>query len=451
MKKTILWMLALVMIAMASCSKDSDSEILKTVPQNAGMVYLVNLPAINEKLKADGEAPISELLEATFGHQMEKEMKFFLGEDSPVDLDASMVFFFIDRNPVFSLYVKDEKGFRSALEDQMGITLKETNGVWSAPNGVIYQIGNQVWFTGGYSDITDVEIKKFSTLDKEKSILNLDAAKNLADKGSDVCMILNVNRLSSIDRDFANSAMALNMAFDDPNYITAFVNFDKGEVNGELTVLDSKGKPSALAFKPAKINVSKLKNYTGQGNVFVAMGIDPKVMSALLSKLQGFGLPSEVTSILGTLDGNIVISFDATTLQNSYGDPSMDMLFTFDSADNASRFAGQMASQAGSNVTYNIQGNEVLFSTGQIASFHIGNLASRFDGATLGIVANFENMGGLSSVAVSNFIKNASLMCHNDGEGIKIELKAETLKDKNSLATLIRLAGIATQQAYYDF
>ena len=442
MKKLVFGLFAALMVMMSSCGGSKEvQKILTTIPRDTKAAIVVDFAKINEKLDKEGSGSLQELIISAFGNEMDAEARYFLGDESPIDFNSSAVFFEFNEEGVYTFYVKDPKVFRDALVEKCDMSLIEKDGVWCDEDNKIFQLDNQVWVAISRYTLSASDVKDLASLSDSKSIMDLEAAKKMVDRNGDISFLGNLNAIGSSNREFAQMMMGLNMSFDDPAYVEADINFEEGKVVGSATILNSKGKIAKCAVSPSKIDMGELKSFSGRGNAFLAFNVNASMMDQALSKVRNMGIPEMVTDILGSLDGEIVISGDIATIGSSV--PSIDAMVTFDNASNASKYASMANAILPEGISLRADGRKMFLSIGNASGAGIESVADKFNGSAGGFAILLDQIPDPKVSVVSEFISAASIISKPAGDGVEMELNIDTKPGQNSLVTILKFAGMA--------
>lgn len=433
MKKTIFGLMAMMMLLIASCSKN-DTDILLSVPKDSQAVILVNTPAINDKLKAEGEESLGATLEKYLGQGLGPQASYVFGQDSPVDFDAPMVFFFEDYHPVYTFYVKDGSAFRQTMKDKFGVDATETTGVYVLSNGIMFQKGRQVWISPDSYLKTD-DVLLYANLKEDLSICSVKAAERLRSGKHDVNALIDIDLLLQLF-DNGNSSqykMMLNLMFNQPALLSAYIDFNSGNVKSEIKVLDKKGEEAKCAFIPSEINTEALKSFPGKGTIFGAIGLDSKFIGKIAGQLGMLGIPAETVETIKSLNGNMAFAL------NSNAD-SMMMMFTMTDEAAAGKAVPAITEQLGKeNVSVSAEGNIVYVSAGENTGTPFASYASRFKDSSVGFVVLLDQIQGTDSKIVAEYASVFTAMLEDDDDEFELHLTLDTAKDRNSLISLLEI------------
>lgn len=431
-----------MMLILSSCGGNVN-KILNTVPKESAIVMAADLSSINSKLQADGQT-LPELISSTMGSEFNDEGRFFLGEDSPLDFDSPLVAFDLNHNDmVVTFYVKDEGAFREAVSERGNINLREKDGIWFDDEySRMVMIGKQVWIGNSYRGLDPREIKALSVQDAGKSIMAHEAAKEVLGGGSDVAILANTSSMGRLDREMGRQLAMLEMVFDDPAFFGFEVNFEKGKAVAHGSVLDKKGKPSKMAYKLAKIDTGKLKDFKGKGAIFFASAIDPATVSQALDKMKGFNFPPDMTRVIKAINGNVAVSYNMDS-DNPYGDGTFSATVGFSDSQAANSFVEMLREMSDGEIAAKVSGDNVLFGFGNPTGVTVSEVANEFDGAVAGCAVITRELNYRGAALISDMVPSAHAVVKPKGDGIELEIVVNTTEGKNSLTTLFKLARIA--------
>lgn len=455
MKKVLFCFCACLAFVFSSCgNKGALEDLLKTVPKTTKFAMVIDLTTINEKLNAEDGKSLQGLISSSFGSQMDPQAKAILSDESSINFNAPAVVFEFNEQPVVSFYVKNETDFIKFSGEQ-GETLTKKDGIYVNSAEDLYLKDGQVWV----ARLSPSIVKNFSNLKKDNSFMSLKIADKMLDAGADVATGINISELGSIyDREAAQFVAALNLLFDDPQYAIATADFEKGKMMATLDVLNGKGDPSACAIHPANIDIASLSEFQAKGEVFGAIGIDTEFMQQVVSKIQAIGAPPAITTLLNTLEGNIVFSFDVSSYVNymnnlySYYDsydsstpsmPSFAVQFTFKSPGDAHQAVSLFSNDIPTGFNLQTNGNKVTLSCGNPMGVPITAVADYFKNASMGVAFTSQSMSNPKMQMLKDFITGGYLVWKNNGKGLSLELKLDTKKDQNSLITFFKLGSLA--------
>ena len=221
--------------------------------------------------------------------------------------------------------------------------------------------------------------------------------------------------------------MAIEAVFADAQSLNFTADFDKGEFETELSVLNSKGKPAKFLYPLEKINTKTIADANVSGSLVVAAAISKKAIAKFQKDAgeNSVSMMKEYARLIGCLDGTCVIVADekgsvsgriSTTGENTLGLQQMLNSFGFST---------------------NVDGKTLLLSKGTPAgSLSSADAAPLFKNAAAGVVMDGNAMG---SGAVK--LKSFSIMLVPDDGSVKVEVKTiSSDSGQNFLMTLLESA-----------
>ena len=443
MKKVFTLLAVCMLFLLPSCNKgahfkNAASETLSMIPKDSPAVFVFNLESITEKLSSDKSQDLSSLLEDAMGAREFARIEMLVNEGTPLDFSMPAVFFFIDDEPVLTFYIRNEKEFRRMLDEDFDQEMHQRNGVWISSDNEIFQIDNQVWITDSYNDLDANDIRKLKELSEKQSFASLDVAQDLLDLNSDISLLVNFNELDKSDRDVAQLFMALNAAFDNPEYGCVTVDFLDEKIVGEIAVLDKKGKPAPCAFSLKEIDLKSLKDFEGKGDAFFALGINSDMMTNIISSF-GNIMDYQSKEMLRSIDGTAVVALDLSDFQMNYRySPGVELMISTKDNSSATQCINLIQELLGSSVPgLYASGNKIIYTDSDSRGMKISEVADKFDNAYSAAYVSTKNIPQIN--IISNYIPSAYYVCKPDGKGMSINVTADTQEGQNSLVTLFEL------------
>lgn len=439
--KRYFYLLALIALTLAACSRHDSAGLLSTVPRDAETVTVFDIKSLSSDLGDEGRALITEIIDRgeKSGHRLPPEVAYLLSEDSQADFSAPAVTFQSGGSSITTFYLKDEGRFRKDIEACTGKTFSSTGKVYALDGNTVFTCEGQAWMTAEYPEVTAADIAVFTQLKEADCIMALECGPRLEGKG-DMLTLVNLDRLleGSWNRTYR---MILSMVIDDASYIFSTTDFEKGKMTNETLFLNHKNEPTNLALKLKKIDTGKLKEFTGKGNAFLALGVEPSMMHSLVRQAKMFGIvPSDIQDVLEQLDGNIVISAD---VRDKYEDvPPLCAMFTFKSAEAASKSLQTVqpyidAFMPDSHLFTDDKRLYIVYSSPEGSD--IGGMKDELKGATLGLTllpSFFQAMGGPHT---ADYIRGVNFRVTDDSKGARIETQILTPDDRNALPALLQM------------
>lgn len=306
-----------VMLLASACSKDSNgdvAELLKTVPADAGTVVSINARSIVEKAGCkveDGKITLSPDLQKSLASMKDMETKrkleMLLDGKSGISVTSVVIF---DRgyHRFITGLLDDPSAFKNFLASgDKKYQFKEKDGIEYAADVAIK--GNQFW-SRSVGSIDPLDVKEFTGMAENKSFFSTDYAARLVADNYDVKGLMALSSLMG-DAGFVKQAqtqMALQTIFSDAEYLDFTVDFKKGEMEANASVLTSKFKPAKCNFPLAKIDVDAVKAISGTGNVAFAVGASSKLVEKVNAMLSQTGAIGKIyTKIIAPVNGTVAV------------------------------------------------------------------------------------------------------------------------------------------------
>lgn len=306
-----------------SCSKDSNADagaLLATVPSDAGAVAAVNLHSLLEKAgaKFDGSkfTPSPSLTDAAkaAGGKSPLLSLFLSGESG---IDPSCAILFKEGDAVYLVALLDDPDkLRKAAPTHLGGQFATSEGFDILGNIAIK--GNMIWQRLDRSDIRPEETARFSSLSDRQNILSVKNADRLSELSSDlecwanIAALLNASGMDFSSRGMAT--MALQTLLEDPADFYLTGNCDKGLLNVEATVLDSKGNNAKLLIPTAEVDPAAISLISAKrADAISAVGVSQKLIKSLRKEVEsnGVSMLGLIMQSLGALDGTSAFAVSA--------------------------------------------------------------------------------------------------------------------------------------------
>lgn len=487
MKKFLFGLMAvLMMITVTACKNNDDSEkkdkedekkgasfagsqfnaekaeaILATVPKNVLGVGMVNLKTLTDKIMADNGAQLRQTISELGAKPEEIQVVMsVLGKNSPLDLSSPAVIFATSpRDFYFSFLVSDPSAFRDFVSQQSKgqVTFSQNGNDWIVNNGMAIMRGNQFWSSA--KPLSSRDIDSFTSLSAQESVLYAAPMERLMKANYDFSVYADLVAIGKYENDMDKMLVVSSFVINDLRYAEFFLNFENGMIRCGLTPLDSKGQRAEMSIAPGKIDISALSSAEGRGNVFAAINVDERLKTKIeqLIRMAGERIPAEAQAIIEHIQGNVSFVGDITNPE-TFGDyPYLTLNVGFDQSDIASEIANMIyLAPTDKDVRASVSGNTLrIFANGGANSGQsFSSVASQFNDAGLGIVADFSGINDQRIKLVSPYISGGSLMWMLGEQYPWLELKLFTRENQNALNTLMQLFSMAykmdKQNSYYD-
>lgn len=431
-RKTFIPLLALLLLAAASCSRDNSadlSEIFSTVPSDAGMVAAFDASVLADKagLKtSDGQITDPGMLPAVIKGLKEEVFRLFMAADpeSGADLTAMALFAAGSRFYLTGL-LRDPQKFMEYASRRHGGQFAEKDGIRSL--GPYACHSNRFWITIK-GDIDPADVKEFIGLSENKSFLSVDYSEKLLEMKHDIGLFADINSELLTPGDFAAKAkvsMALNTLFNDATYLGGGIDFLKGEMKGALVLLDTKMRPAEFNFPVSKISAAAVESL-GSGNSAVAMALSRKFVEAIEKATAGTGLLGKtIASVCGPLDGT-----SAFMMGGSAGSPQVSEGVVQTTGND---LGGLTAMLESAGLRWRLAGKELRIEGTPAAGSISGKEFAKYSkGAFMALATDLKAAG-----TEMHGLKTLRLKLAPDGKGLRIEVGATAGDPSRNILTAI--------------
>lgn len=429
-----------LLIIVASCSKDSSSdvrELLATVPSDASLVGAGNAGELLKKAGCDVSGDKAELtpeMEALIGDAKKSGIEvpdgIFSGE-AGVELGA-MVFFVEGKNVYLTGNLSDADKFVTYCEGKTNGKFSENDDVRTLNNIAVK--GSRFWLSGD-SSVDVKEIVRFAALSEEQSFLSNTLSGELAKTENDIVVWGNIDGLANLGMGMGNLGMArivLSSVVENAQDFLLTAKFEKGKGTSEFRIFDGKGKEAKFLLPMGKIDTSTVKKLGEKGSVVVAIDINKKFVAKIKELVQTFGgdIPSLYNSIIEPLDGTACAALSP--------DMQEGRVIVTTTGDKTAALKGVLNSVG--NVT--TDGKLLIATKGEpTGDIEISKAADELSGAMMGVVAAPSNdMGKYMGVSFkADVFKYSTFTLVPDGGGLKFCSKTVMKNDsENVLQTMVK-------------
>lgn len=317
----------LISLCTTMCSKDSGEDLqdlLKTVPSDAGMVVALDVKKMAEKAGAktkDGKITFQpEMVSSLVSKGISSQTLSMLEKENGVEM-TSIVFFSEGYYFYVTGLLRDSEAFKKCIADESAGKVFEKEGDVEICDKVAVK-GSQFWIGDTSSAVSTEKINSFSALSRNQSFLSCEYSETLLKMDHDIEGIADINSLFSRMNNRSNMGMVRLIAgavFSDPSYMAFSAEFEKGEAEVDVRVLDSKFKICKYLLPKSNISSKTLKELKGSGDMIFAMGISDKLVETLLRI--GGSLGGSIESVLAPfkcIDGTVAV-VTATSQNNLEG------------------------------------------------------------------------------------------------------------------------------------
>lgn len=371
MKKLLLFLPA-VLLLLASCASRSEADLLKTVPADSNFVAIINPESFTATDPAQ-MAAICSSLDNLFGSaEGQARWEYILSDDSGVDFSLPMVAFEYKRATVVSFMLKNAGKFREGLKSEENVFIH----------------CSQAWLTPDYPEVSGEDIEALAALNEKQAVLSHPIGKMLVDSEAGLCLIANLDRLLS-PISYPSVALMRSMLFDGASFYKAEISVAGQEVMIESSFLTADALPAHFVPELTELDIPALENFKGKGYTLAAIGVNPNLMNMLIGRIKAFGiLPSEVSSMLKNLDGDVALCLTPDSVSPFSGVDAMLSFSSASEADQACEAVKSFASMLGDEVApaVSAEGNFCFISNGNSEGSSFSEVAQQLKGATAGVV-----------------------------------------------------------------
>ncbi len=438
MKKLYLLTVVAMVMIMTGCRKDNSAdvrELFKSVPGTSSFVAVVNIESLIEKSGSDisdGAVKPSAELEAAINSAKggdNENIKAILNGDSGIEPSVSV--FFADGYALYNTgLLASTSKFEKWVQNESGEEWKEDNGI--RYNGVVALKDNRYWWVlKGRSSIDPAVVRNYLALSGNQSFDGGRFADRLADSDKDVigwCDIngaLNVTSLGFEEKTILK--MVSGTLFTDAAYSMFDMDFVKGEVKVQASVLDSNGKDARFNFDAGKIDTRMVSSLGGQADVLAAVAIPSKLVEQLREQTKGqMSMLGVMLNSLSCVDGTLAVAFS----QSQNGVKGCVQT-------NGGNTGDLMSLLSEMDLTPRLEGKTVEFSKGTLSGgMGVSDMGDMLKGATMGFV-----VAGTAVNKSDNFEKVVFKLVP-EGKSVKLIVEGFARDGKsNSLVTILKSIG----------
>lgn len=430
--KALLLLCSVMVLMFASCRKDEAdaSDLLKTVPSDASAVVVVNVEKLlsDAGCKTDGSRIIAgddvkaALQRASASDRREIEA-IFSGQSG---IEPTVAVIFLEGGYTYLA------GTLASPDDFKAYFEKENQGKFAAEDGVdvlknVAVQGNRFWVNLAGGSIDSRNVKSFLDLSEKQSALGQPYAKELMEIEDDmrgwgnISSLLNASGLPFQQRAVAKTSMET--IFEDPSDLLFSLDFDKGEIEAKVTLLNGKGKPAKVAFPTDKLDLSTIESLDCDAEILVAAAIPRKAIRQIGKSVdsQGASVLGIYLKMLDSIDGTMAVATDS---RRSAMEGVVSV--TGNSTDLADFLSKTL------NLSVRHEGNTLRFNSGKTAGTPVKTLATPLKGAMCGgSMAGYENAPrGMKSLSFGLYPEDGSLQ-------LRIEAVTDT-PGENALLTILK-------------
>lgn len=430
--KTLMLLFAVMATMFASCRKDEAdaSDLLKTVPSDASAVVVVNVEKIlsDAGCKTDGSKIIAgEEVKAALQRASasdRKEMEAIFSGESGIEPSVAVIF--MEGGYTYLA------GTLASPDDFKAYFEKEKQGKFTNEDGVdvlknVALQGNRFWVNLAGGSIDGRNVNSFLNLSEKQSALGQPYAKKIMEVEEDmrgwgnISSLLNASGLAFQQRAVAKTSMET--IFEEPSDLLFSLDFDKGEIEAKVSLLNGKGKPAKVAFPTDKLNLSTIESLNCDADILFAAAIPRKAIRQIGKSVdsQGASVLGIYLKMLDSIDGTMAVASD------SKGSAMEGVVSVTGNPTDLADFLSKTL-----NLAVRHEGNTLRFNNGKTTGTPVKTLAEPLKGAMFGgTVSNYENgPQGMKSVSFGLYPEDGSLQ-------LRIEA-ATTEPGENALLTILK-------------
>lgn len=318
MKKICYLCALLLALSFASCRKNGGAEVeelLQKVPNTASFVVQVDVESLLDKAGAkvkDGRIELDADLKAALDkNSSNQEFMQALNGDTGVEPSAFVAFG--DGYKVYLTgFLTDTDKFKAWMQKKSGQPVEESNGVSHA--GDMAMSGNQFWILGsGGSTIDPDKIREYMALSDKQSFASSDFSKLLANGDADVsgwCDLAGMmNTANTPFQQRAVIKMMTSTVFEDANFASFTMNFEKGMMKLTAHILNDKGNDAKFLYASEKLDTSLFNDLKANADGVIGIAVPAKLVKQLQEQTKGqLSMLSVVFGALGSIDGTVAVS-----------------------------------------------------------------------------------------------------------------------------------------------
>lgn len=227
--------------------------------------------------------------------------------------------------------------------------------------------------------------------------------------------------------------LGMGFLFEGAESVEFSLDFDKGEVEAELTVLNEKGKPAKYQLPADKINVSTLQSIGGSCDAMMAFTLTPKLIKKFDQVGQAFGgaLFGNLSEMFKNVDGTVGIVSSGTRYDQAFsGVVTTKGEVSNDFKNMVSNFAGNISED----------GKFLRFSKGNVSGdLSAEECAEELKGCCMGIIYGTSNDAFGDVVPDTKGFKWFLMKLKPESGGIEFKIEAKTVDPKeNALICILK-------------
>lgn len=436
-------LITMLMMTISSCKKETVdvTQLLTTVPSSAAGVVVFNMESLLQdagcKIKDHVIKPgkeVEALLQKVSSQSKQEIMMLFEG-NTGIEPKGAVIFYDSNRSFLtFALY--DVNKFIEFVENKNGNKFTdEASGVKVNKNIAVK--GSQAWIclTSGKRLDPDA-IASYSGLATPQSILVSPMGEMLLVDENDIrgWAIIKTFMNEVLSRsDVGYATLGLGFLFEDAESVRFKLDFQNGEVESEVMVMNDKFKPAKYQLSTDKVDVNTLKSLGTSCDAMMAFTINSKLVKKLDQAASAFGaLFGNIGELLSNVDGTVGLASSG----NGVGESLNGVVTT---KGDISKMLKDMISTWVGPVSQD--GKLIRFSKGDVkGNLDVTECAEDLKGCCVGMVidaSEYRNIG-YGNPAPSSF-KNMVIKMKPESGGVELEMDIKTTEPKeNALLTILK-------------
>lgn len=443
MKKiTLLSLLAILLIGFNSCKKETIdvTHLLSSVPSSASGVIVLNLESLLEdagcKIKGHEITPGEELQTLLQNASSTNQRDFMMLFDGSTGIEPKGAVVFYDSNRAFLTFaLYDVNKFTQFIEKESEKTfLSDPSGVKVCGNVAVKDAQAWICLTSGKTIDPDA-ISSYSALNDSQSFLVTPMGERLLVSEDDIrgWAVLRVfidQFMSRQNRSMAT--LGLGFLFEDAESVKFSLDFSKGEVEMEATVLNDKGKPAKYLLPSEKIDTGELKSLGSTCDGMMAFTLNQKLIKKFDQLGAAFGgLFGDFGDKFKNIDGTVgIVASGRNGEENINGYITTKGEVTPDLRDLITRLIAPVSQD----------GKYLRFSKGNVTgNLSVTECADELKGCCLGFVMDTSAWNNTGYGEAPADFRSLCVKFKPESGGLEMEMELKTTNEKeNALLAIIK-------------
>ncbi len=433
MKRIAYLLVVMVAIMTAGCRNSADMEtLLEKVPSDADLVIGLNVESL---VKKSGLKNKKDALPAGFSTLLknagkEKEMwEALLKGETGLSYTAA-VYFSKGGEEWLTCLVEDEKATNEWLNkgDLSERAVIESGILW---------LSSRTKNPG--------KVNEYMNLEKEGSILTVKGASGMEKMERDIEIYGNIEGLLNGSgmsfRELTELRLMLASLFNDARYLRGGIEFDKGEMEGELTVLNTEAKAATLSIEASKLTKDFLSSISGQYDLLAGFSFSEKSVNKVLGQYASILSRGGYGNLIEGFSGTMCMGMNVATFEREKGNRGLSIVMQFKDGKSASKASEGIRNFLGGPFEISAQGKNVIIGTNLPAGSSTPTMVDDLSGSSIGLTFDCSLMGKGKDVEFLKSWKSMTVKGIPENKSLKIEFTMKSNdSNENSLQTLIKTA-----------